>query len=75
MSDGLKPYPAYKDSGLPWLGEVPEHWQLLPNRATFAEVKERDWPNEQMLSVTISQGVIRQSDLLADSSKKDSSNQ
>jgi type I restriction enzyme S subunit len=22
----LKPYPAYKDSGLPWLGEVPAHW-------------------------------------------------
>jgi type I restriction enzyme S subunit len=21
------PYPAYKDSGVPWLGEVPEHWE------------------------------------------------
>ena len=21
-------YPAYKDSGVEWLGEVPEHWQL-----------------------------------------------
>ena len=28
MIDGLKPYPAYKDSGVPWLGEVPEHWEL-----------------------------------------------
>jgi type I restriction enzyme, S subunit len=25
---GLKPYPAYKDSGVPWLGQVPEHWGL-----------------------------------------------
>jgi len=25
----LKPYPAYKDSGVPWLGQVPEHWQVL----------------------------------------------
>lgn len=24
----LKPYPAYKDSGVPWLGEVPEHWEI-----------------------------------------------
>ena len=24
----LKPYPDYKDSGVPWLGEVPEHWQV-----------------------------------------------
>lgn len=22
----FKPYPAYKDSGVEWLGEVPEHW-------------------------------------------------
>ncbi|MDA0525168.1 restriction endonuclease subunit S [Methanococcoides alaskense] len=22
----MKPYPAYKDSGIEWLGEVPEHW-------------------------------------------------
>lgn len=25
---GLKPYPAMKDSGVPWLGEVPEHWEV-----------------------------------------------
>jgi type I restriction enzyme S subunit len=30
MMDGLKPYPAYKDSGVPWLGQVPEHWELKP---------------------------------------------
>lgn len=23
-----KPYPAYKDSGVEWLGRVPEHWQI-----------------------------------------------
>jgi len=71
----LKPYPAYKDSGAQWLGQVPEHWEVLPNRALFAEVKERNAPDEELLSVTITQGVIRQRALLADSSKKDSSNQ
>ena len=24
----FKPYPAYKDSGVEWLGEVPEHWKV-----------------------------------------------
>jgi type I restriction enzyme S subunit len=24
----LKPYPAIKRSGVPWLGEVPEHWEV-----------------------------------------------
>jgi type I restriction enzyme S subunit len=23
-------YPKYKDSGVEWLGEVPEHWEMLP---------------------------------------------
>ena len=23
-----KPYPAYKDSGVEWLGEIPAHWEL-----------------------------------------------
>ena len=23
-----EPYPSYKDSGVEWLGEVPEHWEL-----------------------------------------------
>ena len=27
MIDDLKPYPTMKDSGVPWLGEVPEHWE------------------------------------------------
>jgi type I restriction enzyme, S subunit len=26
--DGLKPYPAMKDSGVPWLGAVPDHWEI-----------------------------------------------
>jgi len=28
MTDGLKPYPAYKDSGVEWLGQVPAHWEM-----------------------------------------------
>ncbi|MBW8068252.1 MAG: hypothetical protein GJU73_12545 [Ferrovum sp.] len=23
-----KPYPSYKDSGVEWIGEVPEHWDI-----------------------------------------------
>lgn len=28
MIEDINPYPAYKDSGVPWLGEVPEHWEV-----------------------------------------------
>ena len=30
MITNLTPYPAYKDSGVRWLGKVPEHWELMP---------------------------------------------
>ncbi|MBX6362114.1 MAG: restriction endonuclease subunit S [Acidobacterium ailaaui] len=74
MITSLK-YPAYKDSGVEWLGQVPAHWEVLPGRAVFREINDRGHPDEQMLSVTITRGVLRQADLLADSSKKDSSNE
>lgn len=25
-----KPYPAYRDSGVEWIGQVPEHWRVTP---------------------------------------------
>jgi type I restriction enzyme S subunit len=40
----LRPYSVYKDSGVPWLGQVPGHWLVRPlkrcasiNRRTLAE--------------------------------------
>jgi type I restriction enzyme S subunit len=74
MIHDLQPHAAYKDSGAAWVGRVPSHWQVLPNRALFGEVKDRDHPNEEMLSVTITRGIVKQKALLSDSSKKDSSN-
>ncbi len=38
MIDGLKPYPAYKDSGVPWLGEVPEHWAIERLKSSMSNV-------------------------------------
>lgn len=32
MSPALKPYPTMKDSGVEWLGEIPEHWAVRKNR-------------------------------------------
>ena len=28
MTPALHPYPAYKPSGIDWLGDVPEHWDV-----------------------------------------------
>ena len=36
-----QPYPAYKDSGVEWLGKVPEHWEMRRARYIFREVDRR----------------------------------
>ena len=60
MIEGLKPYPAMKDSGVPWLGEVPEHWELPRLGALLQERGEvnSDGCITEVLSVTKDRGVI-----------------
>jgi type I restriction enzyme S subunit len=46
----LKPYPRYKDAGVKWLGEVPEHWEVLP---AFASYKPKLVKNNGMIEKTV----------------------
>ena len=36
-----KPYPAYKDSGVEWIGKVPEHWDVVRIRRTAQITTDR----------------------------------
>ena len=40
MTAGLKPYPAYRDSGVEWLGKVPAHWEVRRLKTTTINVVE-----------------------------------
>lgn len=33
-------YERYKDSGIPWLGEVPEHWNIIQFRRVVENIKD-----------------------------------
>jgi len=46
MTTDLHPYPAYKDSGVPWLGEVPEHWKTYRLDRLFDLRKESPQPGD-----------------------------
>ena len=54
----LKPYPAYTDSGVEWLGDVPAHWEVLKLRHVLRRHTERERPDLPLLSVVREQGVI-----------------
>lgn len=68
----LQPYNTYNPVAYDYVRQLPEGWELLPNIAIFEERIERGHINEELLSVTIGRGVIRQTDV---DIKKDSSNE
>ena len=55
-----QPYPSYKSSGVEWLGEVPERWQVCRSKRMFRPRKELARPNDIQLSATQAYGVISQ---------------
>lgn len=60
----LRPYNKYNPVVYDYVSQLPEGWQLLPNIAIFQERIERGQNNnEQLLSVTVKSGVIRQEDV------------
>jgi type I restriction enzyme S subunit len=54
----LPRYPRYKDSGVEWLGEVPEHWDVQSLRAVAGLYVEKNQPDLPVLSVYREYGVI-----------------
>ena len=55
----LKPYLAMKPSGVEWLGEVPEHWELRRTKTLLRERSEKGFPDEPLLAATQTKGVVR----------------
>ena len=61
VTKGLNPDVKTKDSGISWIGEIPEHWEIRKMKYCFSERSEKNHPKEPVLCATQSQGVIPQS--------------
>ena len=57
-----RPYAAYKPSGVEWLRQVPNHWEVWRSKRVFTPRKELARPNDIQLSATQTYGVIAQKD-------------
>jgi len=57
ITTGLNPDVPMKDSGVEWLGEVPEHWETVRLGALFKETAEPGNDELPVLSVSIHNGV------------------
>lgn len=57
----LKPYPKYKDSAVPWLRQIPDHWEIHRHGQLFREIVDIHHPDLELLSMTITHGIVKQS--------------
>ncbi len=60
----LPRYPKYKDSAVPWIGLVPEHWVISQSRRLFALRYERAVATDKQLTASQEHGVIYQDDFI-----------
>lgn len=63
VTQGLNPDAPMKDSGVDWIGEIPEHWQVKRAKYLFNEIDERSASGEEeLLSVSHLTGVTPRSE-------------
>lgn len=55
----LSKYPAYKNSGVEWLGEIPEHWEAVSLGSILELKSDKNHPDYEVLSVYREYGVIK----------------
>lgn len=46
MTASLKPYPAYKPSGVEWLGDIPSHWRIGKIKEAIASCTNGVWGSD-----------------------------
>jgi type I restriction enzyme S subunit len=58
VTKGIDPNVPMKDSGVEWLGEIPEHWGQRKVKYLFDERVEKGYPDETLLAATQNKGVV-----------------
>ena len=59
----MRHYPEYKESGVGWIGQIPEHWKVVRSKHLFGNRNQRGHEGEALLSVTQDQGVLPRNEL------------
>ena len=57
VTRGLDPNVRLKSSGVEWLGDVPEHWEVRRNGRLFVQRNETGFPELPILEVSLNTGI------------------
>ena len=66
----MKRYTGYKESGAPWLGQVPEHWEVKRLKRVFSETREKATQGDEQLAATQKYGVVSQAQFMKEQDQK-----
>ena len=61
QNNSISTYNQYKDTGIPWLGQIPAHWEVLSNKFIFELKNNKVGKNSNkysLLSLTLN-GIIK----------------
>lgn len=59
VTRGLNPDVPMKDSGIPWIGKIPSHWEVRRNKYLFKEEDEKNLDlSFQLLTFSRKKGII-----------------
>lgn len=58
VTRGINPQAPLRPSGIPWLGEIPKHWEMRKLRQLIELFSDKGHTNEQLLSVVRELGVV-----------------
>lgn len=64
VTKGLNPAAPMRDSGIEWIGSIPEHWEVMPHKRVMHKIKEIQevYNGEKILSLTMRGVIVRDLD-------------
>src|SRR5690606_16789095 len=55
----LKAHISFRQVDLPWLPQIPSHWNLIRTKSILQERSTKGFPDEPLLAATQTKGVVR----------------
>ena len=70
MKNDIQKYPAYKDSGVEWIEDVPSHWEVKKFKRVFYEINKRSNPELNCGSISFGKVVYKDDEKIPESTKR-----
>jgi len=64
ITKGIDKTVTMKDSGVEWIGKIPEHWETVKSKRLFRARKEKARKGDEQLTASQKHGVIYQKDYM-----------